>query len=49
MKKIYLVYQPIIDLSNGQICSLKALIRWRHPKMGHISPTEFIPLAEEIP
>jgi len=40
-------YQPIVSLSNMQIVGLEALIRWRHPQRGLISPTHFIPLAEE--
>ncbi|STX52378.1 inner membrane protein [Legionella busanensis] len=46
-KQFYLVYQPIINLNTRKICSLEVLLRWDHPKMGHISPSEFIPLAEE--
>jgi len=40
-------YQPIIDLSNGKINSWEALLRWRHPVRGLVSPEQFIPLAEE--
>ncbi|MBD2177610.1 EAL domain-containing protein [Pseudanabaena sp. FACHB-1998] len=40
-------YQPIVSLHNMQIVGLEALIRWRHPKRGLISPIHFIPLAEE--
>ncbi len=40
-------YQPQI-LSQGGICGVEALIRWRHPDKGLISPIKFIPLAEEI-
>lgn len=39
-------YQPIIDLSSGNICKAEALIRWTHPQYGSISPVEFIPIAE---
>lgn len=39
-------YQPIIDLSSGNICKAEALIRWLHPQYGSISPVEFIPIAE---
>ncbi len=45
--QFHLLYQPIIDLSSGKICKAEALLRWLHPKHGVISPTEFIPLAEE--
>ncbi len=43
---IHLEYQPVFDLHSGQIISLEALARWRHPELGRISPAEFIPLAE---
>lgn len=42
-----LVYQPQIDLRRNEISGVEALIRWEHPKLGLISPGEFIPLAEE--
>ena len=45
--QISLVYQPIIDLSNGRVVACEALVRWNHPERGNIPPSEFIPLAEE--
>jgi EAL domain-containing protein (putative c-di-GMP-specific phosphodiesterase class I) len=43
-----LFYQPVVDLEGPRITSFEALLRWRHPEQGIISPAEFIPLAEEI-
>ncbi|MBV1707705.1 MAG: EAL domain-containing protein [Hyphomicrobiales bacterium] len=45
--QISLVYQPIIDLSNGRVVACEALVRWKHPERGNIPPSDFIPLAEE--
>ncbi|MEC2075637.1 EAL domain-containing protein [Metabacillus fastidiosus] len=42
-----LFYQPKVDLNMGMITGNEALIRWFHPQLGPISPSEFIPLAEE--
>ncbi len=45
-KRFKLKFQPIVDL-NFRIVGAEALLRWEHPKLGYISPMEFIPLAEQ--
>ena len=45
--ELELHYQLQTTLGNGKICGAEALMRWRHPKRGMISPAEFIPLAEQ--
>lgn len=45
--QIFVVYQPRVDGSSRQITSVEALLRWRHPDKGMISPEVFIALAEE--
>jgi diguanylate cyclase (GGDEF)-like protein len=40
-------YQPLLNLQDNKISGCEALLRWRHPKRGMISPSEFIPIAEE--
>jgi len=46
-EEFHMVYQPIVDTSQGMIQGLEALIRWNHPFRGFVSPGEFIPIAEE--
>lgn len=45
--QFYIDYQPKIDFVQNKVVGMEALIRWRHPDLGIISPGQFIPLAEE--
>ena len=45
--EFFLVYQPIINLVSGSVTGFEALIRWRHPTRGTLTPADFIPIAEE--
>ncbi|KOS64098.1 EAL domain-containing protein [Lysinibacillus sp. FJAT-14222] len=45
--QLMLYYQPKINITTGKIIGTEALIRWNHPKLGIVSPDQFIPLAEE--
>ena len=46
-RQLELHYQPQVDLSNGEINSVEALVRWFHPRLGFVPPLEFIALAED--
>jgi diguanylate cyclase (GGDEF)-like protein len=45
--ELRLVYQPVVSTSAAEITGFEALLRWRHPKRGPVSPADFIPVAEE--
>jgi diguanylate cyclase (GGDEF)-like protein len=42
-----LVFQPVFDLARSDVVAVEALVRWSAPKFGEVSPTEFIPIAED--
>jgi diguanylate cyclase (GGDEF)-like protein/PAS domain S-box-containing protein len=45
--QLQVVYQPQIKLADGSVIGAEALLRWRHPELGMVSPAEFIPMAEK--
>lgn len=47
LNQLHLQYQPIVDASTGRTVKAEALLRWRHPDLGLVSPGVFIPLAEK--
>src|SRR4030081_1671199 len=46
-EEITILYQPIVRLEDRSIAGFEALARWDHPKMGRLSPADFITIAEE--
>jgi diguanylate cyclase (GGDEF)-like protein len=47
-EELYLEYQPQVKLETQEIVGVEALVRWRHPERGNLSPGVFLPIAEEI-
>jgi len=45
--EFFLVYQPQVDCSNGKTVGFETLLRWKNPKLGFVSPIQFVPLLEE--
>ena len=47
-QELFLEYQPQVELPSGKVIGMEALLRWRHPRFGLVSPAHFIPMAEKI-
>lgn len=45
-KQISVLYQPIVRLADRSVAGFEALVRWQHPKLGEVSPADFVPIAE---
>ena len=45
-EELFLLFQPIVSLETQQVTGMEAQLRWRHPDLGEIPPSEFLPLAE---
>jgi diguanylate cyclase (GGDEF)-like protein len=44
--QLSVAYQPLIDAASGRVAGAEALVRWRHPVLGQVSPAHFVPVAE---
>jgi len=47
-EELFLEYQPQVELPSGKVIGMEALLRWRHPRFGLVSPAHFIPMAEKM-
>ncbi len=45
--ELFMIFQPVVSLTEQRITAVEALLRWRHPKLGEIPPSEFLPIAEQ--
>jgi diguanylate cyclase (GGDEF)-like protein len=45
--QLSLAFQPQLDLATGELSGFEALLRWHHPELGHVSPADFVPVAED--
>jgi diguanylate cyclase (GGDEF)-like protein len=46
--ELFLVFQPIVDLRDGRVTGVEALLRWEHPRLGQLPPDTFVPLLENM-
>jgi diguanylate cyclase (GGDEF)-like protein len=47
-QELFLLYQPLIDLTTSEVIGFESLVRWRHPRYGVLPPVRFLSLAEEL-
>ena len=47
-EELLLHFQPLIELASGSVSAIEALLRWQHPRLGLVPPSELVPLAEEL-
>ncbi|PSO50442.1 MAG: hypothetical protein BRC33_03120 [Cyanobacteria bacterium SW_9_44_58] len=48
LKQLHVFYQPTVTIAEGKLSGFEALVRWQHPEQGLVSPSQFMPLAEEL-
>jgi EAL domain-containing protein (putative c-di-GMP-specific phosphodiesterase class I) len=48
LSQFHVVYEPMVDLRDGSVVGAEALLRWEHPVLGTVPPSDFIPLAEQV-